>query len=155
VGDVVDPASGQVVAGARSETGGFLDARRILRDESGTDAPGRNTTIGVVATNARLTKAQANKVAQMAHDGLARAVVPSHTPADGDTMFSLATGALEDGFSVSQVGALAAEAVTEAILRAVRAARGVGGVPAVTELPGVGGVPAEGGLPAGGGLPGS
>jgi len=136
VGDVVDPASGQVVAGARSETGAFLDARRILREDPGTDVPGQNTTVGVVATNARLTKAQANKVAQMAHDGLARAIVPSHTPADGDTMFSLATGALQDGFSVSQVGALAAEAVTEAILRAVEMARGAGGVPAVAELPG-------------------
>lgn len=136
VGDVIDPSTGQVVAGVRSDAGGFLDARRLLREAPGPDAAGGNTTIGVVATNARLTKAQANKVAQMAHDGLARAIVPSHTPADGDTMFSLATGALEDGFSVSQVGALAAEAVSDAILRAVRAARGIGGVPAVGELPG-------------------
>ena len=136
VGDVVDPATGTVVAGVRGTGGGFADARRLLREQAPLDSPGANTTIGVVATNARLTKAEANKVAQMAQDGLARAIVPSHTPSDGDTMFSLATGALEDGFTVSQVGALAAEAVADAILRAVRTATGLPGIPAVRELPG-------------------
>ena len=136
VGDVVDPGTGRVVAGARGEDGTFADARRILRGLAPPPSPGRNTTIVVVATNAALTKAQAAKVAQMAHAGLARAIVPSHTPSDGDAVFSLATGDLAEGFTVGQVGGLAAEVVAEAILRAVRAAVGVPGIPAVRDLPG-------------------
>ena len=141
VGDVIDPRTGQVVAGARTEAGGFADARRILRGERpGGERPGAlptglNTTIGVVATNARLTQSQATKVAQMAQDGLARAVVPSHTPADGDAIFSLATGQLSSGFDTGQVGALAAEVVAEAVVRAVRAATGLPGLPATQDLP--------------------
>ena len=135
VGDVVDPATGQVVAGARSEDGSFADARRILRGPAPSPPELENTTIVVVATNARLTKAEAAKVARMAHNGLARAIVPSHTPSDGDTAFSLATGALAEGYTVAQVGALAAQAVADAILRAVRAAHGLPGIPAVRDLP--------------------
>ncbi|MGI9625310.1 MAG: P1 family peptidase [Longimicrobiales bacterium] len=135
VGDVIDPATGAVVAGARGEGDELLDARRLLRGEAPSDDAGANTTIGVVATNARLTKAEVNKVAQMAQDGLARALFPSHTPSDGDTMFSLATGELEDGYTVSQVGALAADAVADAILRAVTQATGLPGIPAVRDLP--------------------
>jgi L-aminopeptidase/D-esterase-like protein len=100
LGDVIDPATGQVVAGVRGPDGKLLDARKLLR--AGTARSGRagenttlggigNTTLGVVATNAKLTKVQAQKVAQMAHDGYARAINPVHTPADGDTIFSLAT----------------------------------------------------------------
>ena len=136
VGDVIDPRTGEVIAGARTEDGGFADARRILRGDVPPPREGENTTIVIVATNARLTKAQATKVAQMAHDGLARAIVPSHTPGDGDTVFSLATGALVDGFEVGQVGALAAEVVAEAIVRAVREAHGLPSIPAVRDLPG-------------------
>ncbi|MDE2762715.1 MAG: P1 family peptidase [Gemmatimonadota bacterium] len=135
VGDVVDPRTGDVIAGARTEDGGFADARRIVRGEAPSPREGENTTTVVVATNALLTKAQATKVAQMAHDGLARAIVPSHTPSDGDTVFSLATGALAEGFSVGQVGALAAEVVAEAVVRAVRTARGLPSIPAVRDLP--------------------
>lgn len=135
VGDVIDPRTGQVVAGARTEAGGFADARRILRGERPGAPTGLNTTIGVVATNARLTQSQATKVAQMAQDGLARAVVPSHTPADGDAIFSLATGRLSSGFDTGQVGALAAEVVAEAVVRAVRAATGLPGLPATSDLP--------------------
>ena len=83
---------------------------------------GQNTTIGVVATNARLTKAQATKVAQMAHDGLARAIYPAHTMGDGDAIFALATGAIENS-DVSRIGALAADAMAEAIVRAVQRGR--------------------------------
>ena len=136
VGDVIDPATGRVVAGARGENDEFLDARRILRGEVPPPTPGENTTIGVVATNAELNKAEAAKMAQMAHDGFARAIVPSHTPGDGDTIFSLATGGLAEGFSLSQVGALAAEAMADAIVRAVRAASGLPSIPAVADLPG-------------------
>ena len=136
VGDVVDPATGRVIAGVRGPGGDLLDARRLLRGELPPAAPLRNTTIGVVATNARLTKVQATKVAQMAHDGLARAIYPAHTPSDGDAVFALATGALEDGFDTGQVGALAAEVMAEAILRAVRAARSLPGIPAARDLQG-------------------
>lgn len=138
VGDVIDPATGQVVAGARNEDGTFADSRRILRGLVPPPSPGENTTIVVVATNARLTKVEAAKVAQMADDGLARAIVPSHTPSDGDTVFSLATGALTEGYTVGQVGGLAAEVVAEAIVRAVQAASGLPGIPAVRDLPGAG-----------------
>jgi L-aminopeptidase/D-esterase-like protein len=95
---------------------------------------GANTTIGVVATNATLTQAQATKVAQMAQDGLARALYPSHTAGDGDTVFSLATGAFAGNASVSTIGTLAADMMVEAILRAVRAATGVEGIPSVSDL---------------------
>ena len=95
VGDVIDPATSKVIAGVRTADGkGLADARLLLRSGATfTARPGENTTLGVVATNATLTKAQARKVAQMAHDGFARAISPIHTPADGDTIFTLATGA--------------------------------------------------------------
>lgn len=139
VGDVVHPRTGEVIAGTRNGDGGFADARRIVRGEVPPPPELENTTIVIVATNARLTKAQAAKVAQMAHDGLGRAIVPSHTPGDGDTVFSLATGVLADGFNVSGVGALAADVVAEAIVRAVRTAHGLPSIPAVRDLPGDGG----------------
>lgn len=142
LGDVIDPATGRVIAGVRGDGDVLVDARRILREEVPPQSLRGNTTIGVVATNARLTKAQATKVAQMAQNGLARAIVPVHTPSDGDTVFSLATGTLADGFDVGQVGALAAEVMAEAILRAVRAAQGLPGIPAVRDLPG-GGSPGD------------
>ncbi len=135
VGDVLDPNTGRILAGARDDNDQFLDARRILRGTAPSPPPGRNTTIGVVATNARLTQAEAAKIAQMAHDGFARAIVPSHTPGDGDTIFSLATGALADGFSTSQVGALAAEAMADAIVQAVLEAHGLPSIPAIRDLP--------------------
>jgi L-aminopeptidase/D-esterase-like protein len=135
-GDIVDPATGRVVAGVRTEDGkGLLDVRTLLR--TGNTAPpraGENTTLGVIATNATLTKAQAGRVATMAHDGFARAIVPSHTMGDGDVVFTLATGALGGEVNVSQVGALAAEVTADAILRAVRAATGIPGYPAVRDL---------------------
>jgi L-aminopeptidase/D-esterase-like protein len=136
VGDVVDPATGEIVAGVRSEDGqSFADARKLLRFSGPPGGrPGENTTIGVVATNARLTKAQATKVAQMAHDGLARAVYPAHMPSDGDTLFALALGSFEGEASLAVVGALAADATAEAILSAVRSATSAGGFKAVRDL---------------------
>jgi L-aminopeptidase/D-esterase-like protein len=136
VGDIVDPATGQVVAGMLDEAGGFVDARLYLRrDATGPTGPaGENTTIGVVATNATLTKAQATKVAQMAHDGLARTIYPAHTAGDGDTVFSLATGAWAGAPDVTLVGALAADVMAEAILRAVRLAEGLPDIPSVRDL---------------------
>jgi L-aminopeptidase/D-esterase-like protein len=139
VGDVIDPATGEVVAGVRTEDGrGLADARKLLRQGSPSGGrPGENTTIGVVATNARLTKAQASKLAQMAHDGLARAVVPAHTPMDGDTLFALALGSWEEERgepNLSVLGALAADATAEAILSAIRSATSAGGFPAARDL---------------------
>ena len=135
-GDIVDPATGEVVAGVRTEDGrGLADARRLLRAAAGgVPREGTNTTIGVVATNARLTTVEATKMAQMAQDGLARTIYPSHTVGDGDTVFSLATGLWEGDASVSTIGALAAEVMAEAILRAVRLAEGLPGIPSVSDL---------------------
>jgi L-aminopeptidase/D-esterase-like protein len=136
VGDVVDPKTGAIVAGVRTEDGrDFADARKLLRlGLPSTGRSGENTTIGVVATNARLTKAQATKVAQMAHDGLARAVYPAHTPADGDTLFALALGTFEGEAGIALLGTLAADATAEAIVSAVRNAESAAGYPSVREI---------------------
>lgn len=137
VGDVIDPSNGRVIAGVRTPDGrGLADARVLLR--SGALTPpatiGRNTTIGVVATNATLTKAQATRMAQVAQDGLARTIVPAHTPFDGDAIFALATGSRPGAPDMTTVCALAADAVAEAVLRAVRAARGIPGYPSAADL---------------------
>ncbi len=135
VGDIVDPATGRVVAGARNPDGTFADARTLLRQRPSAGAsPGGNTTIGVVATNARLSKAQASRLALMADDGLARAIVPSHTPDDGDTVFSLATGTWSGSASLTTVGGLAADVMAQAIVRAATQATGLPGLPAVRDL---------------------
>jgi L-aminopeptidase/D-esterase-like protein len=137
VGDVLDPATGRLIAGVRTEDGrGLADARKLMRTAGFKPLarPGENTTIGVVATDAALDKAQARKVAQMAHDGLARAIAPAHTPLDGDTIFALATGERTGEANVMTIGALAAEAMAAAIVRAVRAASGLSGVPAARDL---------------------
>jgi L-aminopeptidase/D-esterase-like protein len=133
-GDVIDPSTGQVVAGVRTPDGKtFADARKMLRaGTSGTPAARQNTTLGVIATNARLTKTEATRVSQMAHDGYARALAPSHTPGDGDVVFTLATGATSS--DAGQVGALAADVMADAIVRAARQATGVAGIPAVRDL---------------------
>lgn len=136
-GDVVDPATGRVVAGVRTPDGlALADARRLIRSGATLrpPSPGENTTIGVVATNARLTKAQAKKMAQMAHDGLARAISPAHTMGDGDAVFSLATGERDEPPDLLVIGAMAAEVMAEAIVRAVQQARGVPGYPAARDL---------------------
>lgn len=129
-GDVVDEA-GRVIAGLRPPPGAsFHDTLGFLCSDiaAALPWPGAATVIGVVATNARLTKEQANKVAQMAHDGLARAIRPAHTMFDGDTIFALATGAVEASATV--VGALAAEVTAEAIRRTARLAKAAAGLPA-------------------------
>ena len=136
VGDIIDPDSGRIVAGALTPEGQFADARKILR--SGALARPRaaeNTTIGVVATNAKLTKAEAGRMALMADDGYARAIYPSHTNGDGDTVFSLATGRWSGEADISVVGALAAEAMAQAVVRAATQATGIAGLPAARDLP--------------------
>jgi L-aminopeptidase/D-esterase-like protein len=135
-GDVVDPATGAIVAGVRSADGrSFADVRTLLRrGDVQFAAAGRNTTLGVIATNAVLTKTDATRVSEMAHDGFARAIVPVHTPVDGDTIFTLATGSRSGSADVGQVGALAAEVMADAIVRAAREATSVAGYPAVRDL---------------------
>jgi L-aminopeptidase/D-esterase-like protein len=138
-GDVIDPANGQVVAGVRTADGKSLaDARKILRaggPGAGAAPAGRqNTTLGVVATNALLTKTEATRVSQMAHDGYARARAPAHTPGDGDVIFTLATGGRVHDGDAAQVGALAADVMADAIVRAARQATGVPGYPAIRDL---------------------
>jgi len=136
-GDIIDPATGRVVAGARGPDGRtFVDARTLLRSGRtlAPQRPGENTTLGLIATNARLTKAQARKVADMAHDGFARAIVPAHTMNDGDVIFALGTGAFTGEATVTTIGALGAEVMADAILRAVREATGLPTYPAVRDL---------------------
>jgi L-aminopeptidase/D-esterase-like protein len=132
-GDVVDPGSGQIIAGALTEDGTFLDTEQRLREgRLRFDSALTNTTIGVVLTNASLTKAQATKVAQVAHDGIARAIRPVHTMLDGDTVFCLGTGQV--AAEPNQVGSLAAQAMAQAIVRAIYTAKGAGGLPAAKDL---------------------
>ena len=137
VGDVVDPGTGAIVAGARA-TGrtGFADAASLLQTSAPPDLKGENTTLGIIATNASLTKSELGLVARMAHDGLARAVRPAHTPYDGDTIFAIATGEVTSDVNLLRVGALAADATTEAILRGVRAATSLPGCPSIRDLQG-------------------
>ena len=135
VGDIIDPFTGQVVAGARGPDGKLLDARKLVRgDLTRPGRPGENTTIGLVATNAKLTKVQAQKMAMMASDGYARAIAPSHTPGDGDTVFSLATGTWTGEANYGQIGAMAAEAMADAIVRAAVTATASEGLPAARDL---------------------
>jgi len=145
LGDVVDPASGRILAGARPakvgpvRVGGrevFADTMAVLKSLAGRTvlrfATRSNTVIGVVATDAALTKDEANLVARMANDGIARAVRPAHTLLDGDTIFALSTGRKK--IDVNIVGAFAAEAVAQAVVRAVLMAESAGGLPSARDL---------------------
>jgi L-aminopeptidase/D-esterase-like protein len=136
VGDIIDPATGKVVAGVRNPDNTFADARTILRSGANAQRPraGENTTIGLVATNAKLTKSQATRMALMADDGYARAISPAHTNGDGDTIFSLATGRWDGTADMTIIGALAAEAMADAVVRAATQATGVAGFPAARDL---------------------
>jgi L-aminopeptidase/D-esterase-like protein len=135
VGDIIDPLTGQVVAGVRGANNTLLDARKVMRGLGAAESrAGENTTIGLVVTNAKLTKVQAQKMAQMANDGYARTIYPSHTPGDGDTVFSAATGTWDGQVNYGQIGALAAEAMADAVLRAATQAMASGGLPAARDL---------------------
>jgi L-aminopeptidase/D-esterase-like protein len=136
VGDVVDPRTGRIVAGARKPDGsGFMDTMARIREGHGVElAAGSNTTLGVVATNVAFDKTQLTKIAQMSHDGLARTIYPIHTPSDGDTIFAVATGAIATRANHGAIGALAADVLAEAVLRAVKNARGLPGLPSVGDL---------------------
>ena len=142
-GDIVDRRTGAIVAGARTADGrGFARTVDVLRrdlesrraDRALRDDPLRATTLAVVATNVALTKTQLTKVAMMANSGAARAINPYHTQSDGDQVIALSTGALNAGVSLTSLGAMAAEVVADAIVRAVRVARGLPGWSAVRDL---------------------
>ena len=144
VGDVYHPQTGQCIASARMPDGtpvmadGLLYGTSPMPAQMRIPAPGSNTTIGVVATNLELTKAQATKLAQMAQDGLARAIVPAHTTYDGDTAFCLSTAARPlsgaEADDITAIGSLAAEVLAAAVVRAVEAARQAGGCPAARDI---------------------
>lgn len=133
LGDVVDPLQGRIVAGARGDDRSFLDTEAVMASAYSARA-GENTTIAVIVTNARLTKAQANKVAAMAQDGIARTMRPAHCMYDGDTVFTMAT-CRADG-DVSFVGAMAARVLERAVIRAVTNATPLAGLPSHTSLSG-------------------
>ena len=142
-GDVRDPATGHILAGTRNPAGGWVDTAAAMTGQpaagggdgsagggwDGSGQAGRNTTIGVVATNAPLTKTQARKVAQMAHDGLALTISPVHTMFDGDTLFAISCPAPGVAADVTVVGTLAVRAVAAAVVRAALTARAAGGLP--------------------------
>jgi L-aminopeptidase/D-esterase-like protein len=131
VGDVIDPSTGKIIAGALQPDGkGFLNIIETYRrgNRIGERLAGENTTIGVVATNARFSKTQMTKIAEMCHDGIARAVNPAHTPFDGDTLFAISTGTSNVAIEHGVIGSLGAEAVAEAIIRAVKKAKSVAGI---------------------------
>jgi len=129
VGDVFDPTTGELIGCAHMPDGtpiaadGLLWGNAPAPQQIRIPAPGSNTTIGVVATDMRLSKEQANRLADVAHDGLARAIRPVHTQMDGDTMFALATGQMDREVNFVKLCAAAAEVTARAIANAVRAAR--------------------------------
>jgi L-aminopeptidase/D-esterase-like protein len=135
VGDVRDPAGGGLIAGTRDAPEGrrLVDSAAALREGLALGASrGTHTTIGVVATDARLGKAEATRLASLAHLGLAATLSPPHTTLDGDTLFCLSTGLLTE--PLDALGLAAADCVAEAVVRAVRAATALGGIPAARDL---------------------
>ncbi|MDR7482470.1 MAG: P1 family peptidase [Armatimonadota bacterium] len=132
LGDVI-AEDGTILAGARSPQGGFADSARSLLRRPPDAVFATNTTLAVVATSAALSKAQCWRLAVQGHAGLSRAIAPSHTLFDGDTVFALATGAHPAG-DLTSLGEAGARAVAEATRRAARAARGLGGVPGYADL---------------------
>jgi len=128
LGDVVDPDTQQIIAGARTDDGhAFLDSRRALLAGKPPKrlVAGSNTTIGVIATDAVLTKSQANRLATVGHDGFARSINPAHTLLDGDALFALGTGLSGQSAEMMMLATMAAEVVAIATARAARAARAV------------------------------
>jgi len=127
LGDVIDPRTGQLLAGARIAPNSreLLDIRQAQLTGQVITSPkaGSNTTIGVIATDAVLTKPQAHRLAQVAHDGLARSICPVHTPMDGDTLFALGTGTSGQTADMMLLSTLAAEVTAMAVVNAIKAAQ--------------------------------
>lgn len=136
MGDVIDFKTRRILAGARSPDGrGFLNSMdQIMKGNLGISRFNENSTIGIVATNAALNKDEVTKVAQMAHDGLARTINPVHTAYDGDTVFAAATAGVQVKMEPTMIGAIAAEVMAHAVNRAVKAALSIPGYPAYRDL---------------------
>lgn len=135
IGGIWDYTTGQIVAGPRRPGGGFDDSvAMLLHAQTNSPAGPVNTTIGLVATDALVSKEDANYLARLSHDGLAMVIRPCHTIRDGDTMFAMATGQNQSPADLTALGAAAVEATAQAVLRAVRNATGLGGIPSVGEL---------------------
>ncbi|HEY9073707.1 MAG TPA: P1 family peptidase, partial [Desulfobaccales bacterium] len=137
LGDVVNPESGEILAGARKtpDSREFADSTRLVRQGLVRRQFGEsNTTIGVVATNARLNREEARKIAQLGHDALARCIRPVHTLFDGDTIFVLARPQMESDLQI--IGLLAETVLQQAIVRAVKSAQNLGVLPAYRDLRG-------------------
>ena len=135
VGGIFDHTNGQLLAGPRRAGGGLGDSvAMLLTGESNSPAGPVNTTIGLVATDALITKEDANYLARVSHDGLALTIRPCHTVRDGDSMFAMATGHNRSDVDLTSLGAAAVEATARAVLRAVRTATGLGGIPSISEL---------------------
>ena len=135
IGGIRDYADGSLVAGPRRTGGGFDDPVEALFRSSAPPASGEheNTSIGVVATDARLSREEANYLARVSHDGLALTIRPCHTIRDGDTMFAMATGGNPGSVDIAVLGAAAVEVTARAVLRGVRSAAGLGGFPSAAE----------------------
>ena len=136
IGGIWNHANGQLLAGPRRDDGGFDDPVAALLNGA-TPAPPTgpvNTTIGVVATDARLDREQTNYLARVSHDGLAMTIRPCHTIRDGDTMFAMSTGQSKTPADLTALGAAAAEVTAQSVLQAIRRATGLGGIPAISEL---------------------
>jgi L-aminopeptidase/D-esterase-like protein len=134
VGDIREPSNREIIAGPiDSETGKLMDSLLYLQKNMKSEIlPGTNTTIGAVAVNAKLTKAEVKKVAQIAQNGLARTIYPVHTMMDGDTVFALATGG--ESYPVDLIGSLAAQVMEEAIIAAIKSADEVFGIPSFKSI---------------------
>ena len=135
-GGIFDHRDGGLVAGPRAADGSMADpVQFLLTGEASPDSsPLANTTIGVVATDAKLDKMQANFVASACHDGLALTIRPCHTPSDGDTMFCVATGQNSAAANLMAIVTAATQVTALAVLDAIRSAHGLAGIPAVSEL---------------------
>jgi L-aminopeptidase/D-esterase-like protein len=135
VGGVWDYNNGQLLAGPRRTGGGFDDPVAMLLNGKDDALSGPvNTTIGLVATDAKLTKEDTNYLARVSHDGLALTIRPCHTVRDGDTMFALSTGHNDSELDLTSLGAAAVEVTAQAVLRALHQATGLGGIPSISEL---------------------
>jgi L-aminopeptidase/D-esterase-like protein len=132
MGDVIDPATAKIIAGARTPNGEFANSAKIMKSGSGQTLVRQNTTLVVVATNAALTKVDANRLAHVAQLGMARTINPVNTTSDGDLVIALSIGT--EKAPIDALGVAASEAVAESILRAVRLAPTLGGVPGLMKI---------------------
>ena len=136
-GNIYDDRTGQLLAGARDPSGSGWLTQSSSPPPADAPFPGAHTTIGVIATDAPFTKVELAKIAQMAHDGLARAIRPVHTPIDGDVVFAVSTakaGPSQGTMALGLAGAAAADTIARAVVKAIRTATGLHGIPAISEL---------------------